>query len=205
VGRSEPFWRHWYPRAQERFPAALGDVALSDFLRSVNAVRPSLIRVEADEATYSLHVILRFELEIALMEGALDVADLPEAWNAKMRELLGLDVPSDAQGVLQDIHWAHGELGYFPTYALGNIVAAQLWAAIRRDLPDLDDRLAAGDYAPLREWLGEHVHRHGRKLTPSELVERATGSPLDPQPLLDYLDAKYRALYGLTRESRPDA
>jgi carboxypeptidase Taq len=197
VGRSEPFWRHWLPRARERFPAALGGVSLEDFLRAVNVVRPTLIRVEADEATYSLHVILRFELEVALMEGTLSVAELPEAWNAKMKELLGIDVPDDARGVLQDIHWAHGELGYFPTYALGNIVAAQLWRAARTDLPALDDQLAAGDHAPLREWLREHVHRHGRLLTPSELLHRATGAELDPQPLLDHLDAKYRALYRL--------
>jgi carboxypeptidase Taq len=197
VGRSEPFWRHWLPRARERFPAALGDVGLEDFLRAINVVRPTLIRVEADEATYSLHVILRFELEVALMEGTLSVAELPEAWNAKTKELLGIDVPDDARGVLQDIHWAHGELGYFPTYALGNIVAGQLWRAARAELPALDDQLAAGDYAPLREWLREHVHRHGRSLTPSELLHRATGAELDPQPLLDHLDAKYRALYRL--------
>jgi carboxypeptidase Taq len=197
VGRSEPFWRHWLPRARKRFPAALGDVALEDFLRAVNVVRPTFIRVEADEATYSLHVILRFELEVALMEGTLSVAELPEAWNAKTKELLGIDVPDDARGVLQDIHWAHGELGYFPTYALGNIVAAQLWRAVRADLPALDDQLAAGDYAPLREWLREHVHRHGRTFMPSELLHRAIGAELDPQPLLDHLDAKYRALYRL--------
>jgi carboxypeptidase Taq len=131
------------------------------------------------------------------MEGKLSVGELPEAWNAKMKELLGIDVPDDARGVLQDIHWAHGELGYFPTYALGNIVAAQLWRAVRADLPALDDQLAAGDYAPLREWLREHVHRHGRAFMPSELLHRAIGAELDPQPLLDHLDAKYRALYRL--------
>jgi carboxypeptidase Taq len=197
VGRSLTWWRHWYPRAQELFPTALADASLEDFHRAINVVRPTLIRVEADEATYSLHVILRFELELALMEGTLAIADLPEAWNAKMKELLGVDVPDDGQGVLQDIHWAFGELGYFPTYALGNIVAAQLWAAARAALPDLDDRLAAGDCAPLRDWLREHVHRHGRALMPNEIIERATGGPLDPQPFLDYLDAKYRPLYRL--------
>jgi carboxypeptidase Taq len=197
VGRSLVWWRHWYPRARELFPTALEAVSLEDFHRAINVVRPSLIRVEADEATYSLHVILRFDLEVALMEGTLAVADLPEAWNAKMKELLGVDVPDDRRGVLQDIHWAFGELGYFPTYSLGNIVAAQLWKAARAALGDLDDRLAAGDCAPLRDWLGEHVHRHGRALMPAEIIERATGGPLDPQPFLDYLEAKYRPLYRL--------
>lgn len=196
VGRSLTWWTHWYPRAQQLFPAALGDVALEDFHRAINIVRPSVIRVEADEATYSLHVILRFELELALIEGTLAVTDLPEAWNANMKELLGVDVPDDRRGVLQDIHWAFGELGYFPTYALGNVIAAQLWNAARAALPDLDDHFAAGDCAPLRDWLREHVHRHGRALMPAEIVERATGGPLDPQPFLDYLETKYSALYG---------
>jgi carboxypeptidase Taq len=198
VGRSEPFWRHWHPRMLELFGAeALGGTDLPTFLRAVNAVNPSLIRVEADEATYSLHVILRFELEVALMEGTLAVADVPAAWNAKMQELFGLEVPSPKVGVLQDIHWAYGELGYFPTYAIGNIVAAQLWTVIRRDLPGLDDDLARGETGALREWLGEHVHRHGRLYTPGELLRNITGSDLDAQPFLDQLRAKYSALYGL--------
>ncbi len=131
VGRSPAFWSHWYPRAQELFGAALGDTSLADFDRAINVVRPTFIRVEADEATYALHVILRFELEVALIEGTLAVADVPAAWNERMRDLLGIDVPDDAHGCLQDIHWSYGELGYFPTYALGNIVSAQLWAAAR--------------------------------------------------------------------------
>jgi carboxypeptidase Taq len=176
---------------------ALGGTDLPTFLRAVNAVNPSLIRVEADEATYSLHVILRFELEVALMEGTLAVADVPAAWNAKMQELFGLEVPSPKVGVLQDIHWAYGELGYFPTYAIGNIVAAQLWTVIRRDLPGLDDDLARGETGALREWLREHVHRHGRLYTPGELLRNITGSDLDAQPFLDQLRAKYSALYGL--------
>jgi carboxypeptidase Taq len=198
VGRSEPFWSHWHPRLLELVgPEALGGSDLGSFLRGINTVRPSLIRVEADEATYSLHVILRFELEVALMEGTLAVADLPAAWNAKTQELLGLDVPSPKVGVLQDIHWAYGELGYFPTYAIGNIVAAQLWQVIRDDLPALDSDLAAGETGPLREWLREHVHRHGRLYTPGELLQRITGGELDAQPFLDQLRAKYGALYGL--------
>ncbi len=198
VGRSLPFWRHWHPRARELFPSLAG-LSAEDLHRALNVVHPTLIRVEADEATYSLHVILRFELEVALVEGTLAVADLPAAWNDRMRELLGHEVPDDAHGCLQDVHWAHGSIGYFPTYALGNVVAAQLWEAARRDLPGLDDALAAGDCAPLLGWLREHVHRHGRLLDPPDLVERAAGGPLDPAPLLAYLEDKYGALYGLPR------
>jgi carboxypeptidase Taq len=196
VGRSLPFWRHWYPRLQERF-GHLAGMPLEDFHRAINVVRPTFIRVEADEATYSLHVILRFELEVALVEGSLAVADLPEAWNTRTKELLGIDVPDDANGVLQDIHWAFGEFGYFPTYALGNIIASQLWEAVTRDVPDLEDSIGSGDLTPLREWLREHVHRHGRRLMPEELLRRATGSALDPEPFLAYLNAKYRPLYSL--------
>ena len=192
VGRSRAFWEHWHPELLAAFGAdALGGDDLDRFLAAINAVEPSLIRVEADEVTYSLHVILRFELEVALIEGSLDVADLPAAWNAKMKELLDVDVPSDLVGVLQDIHWAFGEFGYFPTYAIGNIVAAQLWLKIREDLPSLDSDIASGDLDPLRDWLRENVHRHGSLLLPPELLERVTGSKLDPQPLLDYLRAKF--------------
>ena len=199
VGRSEPFWRHWHPRMLELFGEdALGGTDLGEFLRAVNAVHPSLIRVEADEATYSLHVILRFELEVALMEGTLAVADLEAAWNEKTKELFGLDVPSAKVGVLQDIHWAYGELGYFPTYAIGNIVAAQLWQVIQRDLPQLDDDLARGETIALREWLREHIHRHGCLYTPGELLRNTTGADLDARPFLEHLRAKYSALYGLT-------
>ncbi len=198
VGRSEAFWTHWHPRLLEVFGAdALGGADLATFLRAVNVVAPSPVRVEADEATYSLHVILRFELEVALMEGTLAVADLPAAWNAKMKELLGLDITSDVEGVLQDIHWAYGELGYFPTYAIGNIVAAQLWTVIRRDLPGLDADLARGDTTALQGWLREHVHRHGRLYTPGELLQRITGSDLDARPFLQQLRAKYGQLYDL--------
>jgi carboxypeptidase Taq len=198
VGRSLPFWRRWYPRLVEVMgDAALGGLDVDRFHAAVNAVKPGLIRVEADEATYSLHIVLRFELEVRLVEGSLAVADLPEAWNAGMRELLGVEVPDDAHGVLQDIHWAYGEIGYFPTYALGNVVASQLWAAVRRDLPALDEQIEDGDSAPLREWLREHVHRFGRTLTPAELLLRATGSELDPAPFLAYLREKYGALYDL--------
>jgi len=197
VGRSEPFWRHWGPRLRAAFAEGLGDLSDHDLLRAINAVAPGLIRVDADEVTYSLHVILRFELEVALIEGALAVADLPEAWNAGMMDLLGVEVPDDARGCLQDIHWSFGELGYFPTYAIGNVAAAQLWAALRRDVTTVDDQIAAGEYGAIRDWLCEHVHRHGRTVEPTQLLERATGGGLDPAPLLTQLDAKYRALYGI--------
>jgi carboxypeptidase Taq len=196
VGRSRAFWSHWLPRAQQLLPPLAG-LDLDTFLRSVNSVEPSLIRVEADEATYVLHVILRFELEVALIDGTLAVADVPAAWNDAMRDLLGVTVPDDRHGCLQDIHWATGELGYFPTYAIGNVMSAQLWAALERAHPDVSDRLAAGDCAPVRDWLGEHVHAHGRVLDPPELLRRATGQDLDPDPLLAYLREKYGALYGL--------
>ena len=197
VGRSAPFWRHWLPRMHERFPLTLRDVDLDAFLRAINVVKPTLIRVDADEVTYSLHVILRFELELDLIEGTLDPADLPAAWAASMKQMLGVAVPDDLQGVMQDIHWSEGIIGYFPTYAIGNVFAAQLWRAACEDLPDLDADLEAGVYGNLRGWLVDKVHRHGRRLTPAELIEQAVGGPLDPAPLLEHLGLKYRALYGL--------
>jgi carboxypeptidase Taq len=198
VGRGEPFWERWLPRLARAMPQTLGGVALDDFLRAINVVEPTLIRVEADELTYSLHVILRFELELALVEGTLDAADLPAAWAEKMRELLGIDVPDDLCGVLQDIHWSEGIIGYFPTYVIGNVLAAQLWRVANADMPGLDNDLRAGDYANLRAWLVEKVHRHGRRLAPPELIEQAVGGPLNPAPMLEHLTTKYRALYGLS-------
>ncbi len=197
VGRSPAFWSHWLPRLRDRFPLTLRDVELDPFIRAINVVRPTLIRVEADEVTYALHVILRFELELALVDGSLDTADLPAAWAAKMQQFLGVSVPDDLHGVLQDVHWSEGIIGYFPTYAIGNVLAAQLWAAVRAELPTLDDEIARGEYGSLRAWLRERIHRHGRTLTPSELIEQAVGGPLDPGPMLDHLTAKYGALYEL--------
>jgi len=197
VGRSPAFWTHWLPRLRDRFPLSLRDVELDAFIRAINVVRPTLIRVEADEVTYCLHVILRFELELALIDGSLDPADLPAAWAAKMKQFLGIEVPDDLHGVLQDVHWSEGIIGYFPTYAIGNVLAAQLWRVVRADIPHLDDELARGELAGLRVWLRENVHRHGRLLTPAELVEQAVGGPLDHAPMLEHLRAKYGALYGL--------
>jgi carboxypeptidase Taq len=197
VGRSPEFWTHWLPRMRDRFPLTLRDVDLDTFIRAINIVRPTLIRVEADEVTYSLHVILRYELELALVEGSLDPADLPAAWAAKMKQFLGIDVPDDLRGVLQDIHWSEGIIGYFPTYAIGNVLAAQLWRAVNADVPDLGAEIARGELGALRVWLREKVHRHGRLLSPPELIEQAVGGPLDPAPMLEHVRAKYRPLYGL--------
>ena len=150
-------------------------------------MKPSLIRIDSDEATYNLHIILRFELEQEMITGRLAAADVPEAWDAKMMEYLGVEVPDVADGALQDTHWASGSIGYFSTYALGNVASAQLWERISEDLPDVYEQIGRGEFAPLREWLREHVHQHGRKYMPQELLERVTGSGLDPQPLLAYL------------------
>jgi carboxypeptidase Taq len=197
VGRSPAFWTHWLPRLRDRFPLSLRDIELDDFIRAINVVRPTLIRVEADEVTYSLHVILRFELELGLIDGTLDAADLPAAWAAKMKQFLGVDVPDDLHGVLQDIHWSEGIIGYFPTYAIGNVLAAQLWKVARAEMAQLDDEIARGELGTLRVWLRERIHRHGRLYTPPELIERAVGGPLDPAPMLEHLRTKYGALYEL--------
>jgi len=190
VGRSPGFWRWCFPHARAALPERFAGATWQEVQRAANAVRPSLIRVSADEVTYGLHIVLRFELELALIEGSLAVADLPAAWNERTQAYLGLDVPDDVRGVMQDVHWAEGIFGYFPTYALGNVIAGQVWARLNADLPDLDERFAAGEFAPLREWLAEHVHRFGRRLLPTDLLQRVTGEGLDPTPYLDYLEAK---------------
>jgi carboxypeptidase Taq len=195
VGRSREFLGCFYPRIQERFPRRFGGVALNDFYRAVNRVEPSLIRVEADEATYNLHVMLRMELEIALLERRITVADLPEIWREKMSEYLGVEPRNDSQGVLQDVHWACGMIGYFPTYALGNLISAQIWEQAAADLPDLAAQIGKGELASLREWLTGKLYRHGAKYYPSELVRMITGGGIDPRPYLNYLNRKYRAVY----------
>ena len=193
VGRSQPFWQHWYGAFQEAFPQ-LGGVELDTFVRAINRAEPGLIRVDADETTYSLHIILRFELEQELLEERVSLDDLPEIWNARMKEFLGVDVPDDAHGVLQDVHWSGGGVGYFPTYALGNVISLQIWGVVRQALPDLDTQLAAGDPRPLSDWLRDNLYSLGRKLTPKETIERLTGSPeIDPAPYLEYLRAKVEA------------
>ena len=197
IGRSRAYWDAHYPALQAHFPQQLADVSVSEFHRAVNEVRPSLIRVEADELTYDLHVMLRVDLERALIGGDLDVNDLPAAWNARIREDLNLDVPNDAVGVLQDIHWSSGMIGSFPTYTIGNVMASQFFTAAQRALPDLDAQLVRAEYGPLREWLTEQIYRHGRTFTPHELLTRVTGSGLDAAPYLKYLTDKYTGLYDL--------
>lgn len=197
VGRSLPFWEYFYPRLQQLFPTQLGSVDLHTFYKGINRVQPSLVRVEADEATYNLHVMLRLELEIALMEGSLAVKDLPEAWNTRMKDYLGVVPANDADGVLQDVHWSGGMIGYFSTYALGNLISAQLWECIQRDLPGLDDQIRCGDFSALLDWLRQNIHRHGAKFEPQELIQRITGSRIDPTPYMRYLNTKYSAIYGL--------
>ena len=190
VGRSRAFWAHWYPRAKEVFPS-LKALPLEEFWLLVNRVKPSHIRVEADEATYNLHIILRFEIEQKLVAGDLAVNDLPAAWNARFEQIFGLSVPDDARGCLQDTHWALGLIGYFPTYTLGNLNSAQLYAAAASRDPAMVNELAAGQYGRLLGWMREKIHRHGRRYSPPELIERATGEPMRASYFLDYLKGKY--------------
>jgi len=197
VGRSRPFWEGFYPRLKEYFPSQLGKVSLDAFYKGINKVEPNLIRVESDEATYNLHIMLRLEIEIGLMEGSMVVKDLPEIWKTRMQEYLGLTPPDDARGVLQDIHWSNGYLGYFSTYALGNLISAQLWERINADIPDLSDQIRRGEFSALLGWLRQKIHRHGAKFEPQELVQRVTGSKIDPAPYIRYLNAKYGEIYGL--------
>ena len=197
IGRSSTYWNLHFPELRATFPQQLEDVDTQTFVRAINRAKPSLIRVEADELTYDLHIMLRVDLERQLIGGELSVIDLPEAWNARVREDLGLEVPSDAHGVLQDIHWSAGMFGSFPTYTLGNVMASQFLGAAMRALPDLNAQLEAGNYTPLRDWLTENIYRFGRTYSPVELLERTTGGGLDPQPYLEYLTDKYSRLYGL--------
>jgi carboxypeptidase Taq len=198
VGRSLPFWRHWYAALKGAFAAALDGVDVDTFYRAINKVTPSLVRTGADEVTYNLHVMLRFDLELALLEGKVAVADLPEAWRARIESDLGVTPADDRDGVLQDVHWYGGVVGgAFQSYTLGNIMSAQFFAAARRDLPDLEAQVGAGEFGPLRGWLTQHIYRHGRKFTAPEIVERATGKPLSIAPYLSYLNTKYGELYEL--------
>ena len=190
VGRSLPFWRWFFPRVQETFPEPLTGVSAEDFHRAVNRVRRSFIRVDADETSYGLHLILRFELEQELIEGRLAVADLPDAWNARFEELMGVAVPDDAHGVLQDSHWAGASFGYFPTYLLGSVLSVQIWEKAKAALPDLEEQVGRGEFADLHGWLRESIYAYGRKLMPADLIRQVVGGPIDPQPFLAYLREK---------------
>ena len=197
VGRSRSFWTYMFPTVREAFPVALGDVPFDDFYFAINDVNPSFIRVEADEVTYNLHIMLRFELEQLLVAGDLKPADVPGAWNEKFSQYFGLTVPNDSQGCLQDIHWSAGLLGYFPTYALGNMYSAQFFEAARRDLGDLDAAFAKGQFRPLKQWLNEKIHCHGKRYPAKRLVEIVTGQSLSHGPLVTHLKTKFGELYGV--------
>lgn len=197
VGRSRAFWKHFMPKVRETFGTMLADVSEEEWYRAVNDVRPSLIRTESDETTYNLHILLRFELEKAMLSGDLKAADLPGAWNGKMKEYLGVAVPDDARGCLQDIHWSGGALGYFPTYTLGNLYAAQFFEQAGKDLGDLEGQFARGEFEPLLGWLREKIHRHGKRFGAGELVREVTGAGLSARPLLEHLRKRAGEVYGV--------
>jgi len=197
IGRSKQFWIYFYPRLQEFFPSQLGNVSLDKFYRGINAVEPSLVRVEADEATYNLHIMLRMELEIALMEGSMAVKDAPDAWNQKFEEYLGIAPSNDAEGILQDVHWSFGGFGYFPTYALGNLVSSQLWEKMSEEIKDIDGKIENAEFDVILAWLRENVHVHGAKYEPQELVKKITGSKITPEPFIKYLNHKFGEIYDL--------
>ena len=197
VGRSKAFWKFFYPMLQQKFPQQLKGISLEQYYRGINKVEPSLIRVEADEATYNLHIMLRLELEIALMEGSIQVVDLPALWNQKMADYLGVVPPNNREGVLQDVHWSGGMFGYFPTYALGNLVSAQLWEKINESIPNLEDQISQGKFDELLEWLRTNIHQHGAKFEPQVLLKKVTGSGITPEPYMRYLRDKYSEIYNL--------
>jgi carboxypeptidase Taq len=197
VGRSRGFWKYWFPRLQEYFPAQLADQDAESFYRAVNKVHPSFIRVEADEVTYSLHIMLRVEMENMLLERKLKVAEVPEAWNAKMQEYLGIVPPNDKLGCLQDVHWSYGSIGYFATYSLGSMFAVQLWERALQDIPTLPAQIENGQYAELLGWLRKNVHAHGRKFTLDELAKRITGESLQSRSYVAYLKKKFGEIYGV--------
>ncbi len=195
IGQSYAFWEHFFPLLQKEFPAQFGSILLRDFYRAVNRVKPHFIRVDADEVTYNLHVIIRFEIEKELIEGTLKVKDIPEAWNGRMREYLGICPEYDGQGCLQDVHWSLGFIGYFPTYTLGNLYAAQFFEAFAKKHPDWKEKVSHGSLDFIRDWLKENIHRYGRQFGAGELCEKVTGKPLSQEPYVNYLSSKYRELY----------
>lgn len=197
IGRSRAFSSHFFPILQGYFPSQLGNVSVDEYYRAINTVQPSFIRVEADEVSYNLHIILRYEIELGVLNGEIAIKDLPAAWNAKFEEYLGVTPPTDTDGVLQDVHWSWGLIGHFTSYALGNIIASQWWSRMADDIPEQEGLMAAGNITPLREWLITNVHQHGKKYLPTELIQRVTGSEIDTRPYLEYLHTKYSELYNL--------
>ncbi|MGI8905229.1 MAG: carboxypeptidase M32 [Candidatus Sumerlaeaceae bacterium] len=198
VGRARPFWHFMMPAVRAAFPAALASVSDEEWMFAINDIRPSLIRTESDETTYNLHIMIRFELEQALLHGDLSTADLPGAWNDKVESFLGLVPPTDAMGCLQDIHWSSGAIGYFPTYTLGNLIAAQLFETAKRNVADLEEGFGRGDFVPLLKWLRENVHQHGKRYSAGQLVQQATGASLSAAPLLRHLRTKAHEYYGVS-------
>lgn len=197
VGRSRSFWKYFFPKAQKIYPEALGNVNFDDFYFAINEVVPSFIRVEADEVTYNLHILVRFEMEQGFFNGDLLPKDAPGAWNEKFKNYFGLLPPDDARGCLQDVHWSMGYIGYFPTYSLGNLYSAQFFDQAKKELGDLDEQFAQGGFTNLKEWLKEKIHRQGQRYRAEKLVEVVTGKPLSHRALMDYLKTKYGELYGI--------
>ncbi|CAH1193802.1 Carboxypeptidase 1 [Paenibacillus auburnensis] len=197
IGRSRAFWQRYYGDLQQYFPEQLANVEVEQFYRAINSVANSFIRIEADELTYNLHIIVRYEIEKLIFNEGLEVKDLPKVWNAKYQEYLGITPPSNALGVLQDVHWSGGDFGYFASYSLGNMYAAQILNTLRKELPEFDSLIAEGNLLPIKEWLTDKIYRFGKSLTPSQIIEQVTGEPLNPDYLADYLEAKYTELYKL--------
>jgi len=197
VGLSLPFWKYFYPKLRKEFPKPFGKISLADFYQNINVVKPSLIRIEADEVTYNLHIIIRFEIEKGLIEGVINPADLPKIWNQKYKEYLGVTVPNNGVGVLQDVHWSSGLFGYFPTYTLGNLYSAQFYAAAKHVTPNLEKAMEKGDFSKLLNWLRRNIHVHGRRFSAADLVREATGEKLKPEYYKKYLAEKYSKIYRL--------
>lgn len=197
IGKSKSFWKYFYPVLQKEFPEPFKKISLNDFYKVINIVKPSLIRTEADEVTYNLHIIIRFELEKALIEGSLEVNDLPSAWKTKVKEYLGIDVPTDTLGVLQDVHWSGGSIGYFPTYALGNLYAAQFYSVMSKKIPSLQNKISTGNFSPIKTWLNKNIHAHGKTYKSKDILIKVTGEPLNSRYFCDYLEKKYKSMYKL--------
>ncbi len=195
VGRSRPFWEHYFPKLKQTFSGALANAELDQVYAAFNDAHPSLIRVEADEVTYNLHIIVRLEMELGLFDGSISIEEAPQAWNEKMESYLQVQVPDNANGVLQDVHWSHGLFGYFPTYALGNLYAAQFYDSANKDMPGLQDDIRNGNFSPLLDWLRTNIHHHGRRYRANELVKNVTGHPLDSSHFIKHLRDKYKPLY----------
>jgi carboxypeptidase Taq len=195
VGRSRYFWEYFYPVLSKKFPTPFSKVSLNNFYKIINNVKPSLIRTEADEVTYNLHIIMRFEIEKELLDGSIEVEDLPKIWNSKVKEYFGIDVPSDALGVLQDVHWSGGMIGYFPTYTLGNLYAAQFYETAKKDIASLEEKFSKGEFSQFKQWLNQNIHIHGKLYSADELIKKVTGEKLTSKYFTDYIKDKYSRIY----------